>query len=380
MSGRRRIAIVFGTRPEAIKLAPLVLELRRRPEVECRVILTAQHRELVDPVLGVFGLTVDRDLDLMRPDQSPADLVARSIRALDACFAEEAPDVVVVQGDTSTVFSAALAAYYRRLEVAHVEAGLRTRDKLAPFPEEVHRCLVAPIADYHFVPTERARRMLLEEAVPGPRIHLTGNTVIDALLLVREKNRAEPPELPPGLEEALTGRRVVLVTGHRRESFGGGLERICRALVRLAAEHTDVAVVYPVHLNPNVHAPVHRLLEGRERIHLLGPQPYRAFVWLLERARLVVTDSGGIQEEAPSLGRPLLVTREVTERPEVVEAGGARLVGTDPERIFAEASRLLRDEEAWRAMASVRNPYGDAKASKRIADVLCGRQPEPFMP
>jgi len=375
---RKRITVVLGTRPEAIKLCPVIDELRALPAADTRVCLTAQHRTMVDAVLQDFGVQPDTDLDLMTPDQTLAALTSRLITGLDRVFAETRPDLVLVQGDTTTALAAALAAYYHRIAVGHVEAGLRTGDKYAPFPEEMNRSLVAPIADYHFAPTRRARQNLLDEGVPAGRIYLTGNTVIDALLRIRDLNRRRPPELPADLEAALEGRRMILVTGHRRESFGERLEQVCRALRDLAERHPDVAIVYAVHLNPNVQAPVRKILGEVERIHLLPPQDYRRFVWLMDRCHLVLTDSGGVQEEAPALGKPVLVTRETTERPEGAEAGNARLVGCHRETILAEASRLLDDQDAYRTMATARNPYGDGRAAERIARILRGMSYSPW--
>lgn len=370
---RKRITVVLGTRPEAIKLCPVIDALRALPDADTRVCLTAQHRTMVDAVLRDFRVRPDIDLDLMTPNQTLAGLTSRLITALDAVFAETRPEVVLVQGDTTTALAAALAAYYHRTAVGHVEAGLRTGDKYAPFPEEMNRSLVAPIADFHFAPTHRAQRNLQGEGVPAGRIYLTGNTVIDALLRIRDRNLRDPPPLPAGLEAAIEGRRMILVTGHRRESFGEGLRQMCLALRDLAASRSDVVVVYAVHLNPNVRAPVAEILDRAERVHLIPPQDYRSFVRLMDRCHLVLTDSGGIQEEAPALGKPVLVTRATTERPEGVEAGNARLVGCDREAILAEAGRLLDDEDEYRRMATARNPYGDGRAAERIASILCGK-------
>lgn len=369
--GRRKIAVIFGTRPEAIKMCPVIGALRRRDDVDCRICLTAQHREMVDGVLADFALRPDTDLDLMSPEQTLAGLTSRMITALDGYFTRERPDVALVQGDTTTVLATSLAAYYHRIEVGHVEGGLRTHDKYAPFPEEINRRLVAPIADYHFVPTSGARQNLLDEGTAADKIFLTGNTVIDALLWVRDLNRRRPPELPAGLEEVSERQRMILVTGHRRESFGSRFEQMCWGLRDVAEAHPDAALVYPVHLNPRVQAPVKKILGGVDGIRLLAPQGYRQFVWLMDRCHFVLTDSGGVQEEAPALGKPVLVMRETTERPEGVATGNARLVGCDRGAIAAEAGRLLTDEEAYRAMATARNPYGDGRAAERIARILC---------
>jgi len=371
---RSKVAVVFGTRPEAVKLAPVVRALRGRAGLDCRVCSAAQHRGLVDQTLAAFDLTPDVDLDLMRPAQSLAELTARGVEAVDAFLAAERPDLVLVQGDTTTVLCAALAAFYRKIPLGHVEAGLRTGDLAAPWPEEANRVLTTRLAALHFAPTERSRRNLLAEGVPAGRIALTGNTVVDALHFALKKVRAEPP-LIPGLRRPLTpagcGGPLVLVTGHRRESFGAGVESVCRAVRTLARRFPDTAFVYPVHPNPNVREPVDRILgppHGADNVDLLEPLGYLEFVALMDRATLILTDSGGVQEEAPALGKPVLVTRTTTERPEAVEAGTVRLVGTDERAIVAEASRLLTDPAAYGAMARAHNPYGDGRASDRIAD------------
>lgn len=381
---RRKIAVVVGTRPEAIKLAPVILALRAEKGVDCRVCWTGQHREMVEPILELFGIEPDADLMVMRPDQTLADLTARSLIAIDGFLGEEEPDAVVVQGDTTTVLAASLAAYYRRLPVGHVEAGLRTGDRYAPFPEEMNRTLVAPIAEYHFAPTVGAREALLRESVPAERVYLTGNTVIDALLWVRNRNEELPPDLPAELADALdaaprTGR-VLLITGHRRESFGERFEQMCLAIRDLAEEHPDMLLVYPVHLNPNVQRPVREILAGLVRVVLLDPLPYRTFAWLMGRCDLVLTDSGGVQEEAPALGKPVLVMRDTTERPEGVAAGNARLVGSDRSAIVGAVREVLGDPVVYERMARARNPYGDGRAARRIVEVLCGRRPEPLAP
>ena len=369
--GKLKVLSILGTRPEAIKLAPVILALQERPtRFVSKVCVTAQHRELLDQALAPFDIEPDYDLDIMAPNQSLAQVTARAIAGLDEIMAQVQPDVVLVQGDTTTVLCGALAAYYHRVKVGHVEAGLRTGDKYAPFPEEGNRRLVAPLADYHFAPTTQAQEALMNEGIPKANIFVTGNTVIDALLWMRDRVRAHRPPLPSGLAEALDGRRMVLVTGHRRESFGEGFEDICRAIRVVAAAFPEVAFVYPVHLNPNVREPVYRILGGHERIHLIEPLAYAPFVWLMDRATVVLTDSGGVQEEAPSLGKPVLVMRETTERPEGIAAGNARLVGVQRERIVRELSRLLRDPAEREAMTAVNNPYGDGQAAQRIVDIL----------
>jgi UDP-N-acetylglucosamine 2-epimerase (non-hydrolysing) len=367
-----RVAVILGTRPEAIKLAPVVLALRREPAVDCRVCVTAQHRQMLDQVLHDFDLVPDADLDLMRPNQGLAGLTARAIEAVDAFLRRERPRLVVVQGDTTTAFCAALAAFYNRVPVAHVEAGLRTGNLDAPWPEEANRQLTTRLAQLHFPPTESARRNLLAEGVPADRVFVTGNTVIDALLLAREKVRSDPPELPELPAEVLAERHrpLVLVTGHRRENFGAGFESICRAIAELARLFPETHFVYPVHLNPNVRAPVRRILGANAggNVRLTEPLSYLPFVALMDRATLILTDSGGIQEEAPSLGKPVLVMRDTTERPEAVEAGTARLVGTDQDTIVDEVARLLADPAARARMARAHNPYGDGRAAGRIVD------------
>ncbi len=368
---RLTILTVVGTRPEAIKLAPVIMAIEGRPDrFVSRVCATAQHREMLDQALSPFGIKPDYDLDIMRPNQSLAQVTARAVEGLDRVIAKEQPAVVMVQGDTGTAFCGALAAYYHRVKVGHVEAGLRTGNKYAPFPEEINRRLVTRLADFHFAPTDHARATLLAEGVAADVVFVTGNTVIDALLWIRDRVRQSPPVLPVGLAESLSGRQLVLVTGHRRESFGQGFENICRAIHDVAEAYAEAVFVYPVHLNPNVREPVNRILRGHPRIHLIEPVPYPVFVWLMDRAEIVLTDSGGVQEEAPSLGKPVLVMRETTERPEGIEAGNAMLVGVQRERITAELTNLLRSPEARAAMAQARNPYGDGLAAPRIVATL----------
>ncbi len=365
-----RVLSVFGTRPEAIKMAPVVRRLARTPGIEARVCVTAQHRQMLDQVLDLFEIRPDVDLDLMRPDQSLAALSAAIFTHLDPVLRDLKPDWVLVQGDTTTVAMTALLAYYRRIRVGHVEAGLRTGDKWQPFPEEINRRVAGVIADLHFAPTAWAKRNLLREGVPEEIVLVTGNPVIDALHHVA---RQPPPEEVTRLLERLGvgegGRRLVLVTAHRRENFGSPLEAICEALRGLAARG-DVEVLYPVHLNPNVREPVHRLLDGVAHITLLPPLDYLPLGHLMRRATLILTDSGGIQEEAPAFGVPVLVLREVTERPEGVEAGVLKVVGTKAARILSEANRLLDDPDAHAAMAKATNPFGDGHAAERIVRAL----------
>jgi UDP-N-acetylglucosamine 2-epimerase (hydrolysing) len=364
------VALVVGTRPEAIKMAPVYLALREDPRLDPVWVSTAQHRQLLDQVLDVFGIEPDVDLDLMRPDQSLGDLTGAVIRGVQGALANARPDAVLVHGDTTTCLGATLAAFYERIPVGHVEAGLRTYRFDAPWPEEMNRRATDPLCRWCFAPTEGAASNLRAERIPVEAIHVTGNTVVDALMMARERIHVRPPEVPGLVAAALDQRRLVLVTGHRRESFGEPLEQLCHGLAELAAGHPDVVLVYPVHLNPNVKGPVEAILGGRDRIHLIEPLEYLPFVALMDRCELIVTDSGGIQEEAPTLGKPVLVTREVTERPEAMAAGCARLVGMDREVLVTEASRLLGDADAYAAMAHVENPYGDGRAAERICDVL----------
>ncbi|HEY9142998.1 MAG TPA: UDP-N-acetylglucosamine 2-epimerase (non-hydrolyzing) [Arenimonas sp.] len=370
----RRIMVVFGTRPEAIKMAPVVAALKATPGLETLVCVTAQHRQMLDQVLDLFGLVPDDDLDLMAPGQSLPDLFARILTGMSTVLEARRPDLVLVHGDTSTTLATALAAFYARVPVGHVEAGLRTGDLQAPWPEEANRRLTAPITSLHFAPTARSRDNLLAENLPAASIHVTGNTVIDALLAVVGRIEAEP-ELATSLAARFpfldAGKRLVLVTGHRRENFGEGFEQMCLA-IRDLAQRGDTQVLYPVHLNPQVQAPVKRILGDVPGVVLVEPQDYLPFVYLMTRAHLILTDSGGIQEEAPSLGKPVLVMRDTTERPEAVDAGTVRLVGTDRARIVAEASRLLDDANAHAAMARAHNPYGDGHAATRIAGIIAG--------
>jgi UDP-N-acetylglucosamine 2-epimerase (non-hydrolysing) len=368
---KNKVLTIIGTRPEAIKLAPVVLELKRRQDLfDFPVCVTAQHREMLDQVLALFGITPDYDLNIMSSGQTLAQVTARAMEGLDGVVSREKPDIILVQGDTTTAFCGALTGYYHQIKVGHVEAGLRTGNKYAPFPEEINRCMVGRIADLHFAPTEQARQALLNEGIAAPTVFVSGNTVIDALLWVRERVQAAPPELPKGLFEAITGKQLILVTGHRRESFGDGFDNICHAIREIADSFANVAFVYPVHLNPNVREPVNRLLGGHQRIHLIEPLSYAPFVWLMDHATIVLTDSGGVQEEAPSLGKPVLVMRETTERPEGITAGNALLVGVQKERIVDGLRQLLRDPERRAMMAAVNNPYGDGLAAKRIVDIL----------
>jgi UDP-N-acetylglucosamine 2-epimerase (non-hydrolysing) len=367
---RPRALVVLGTRPEAIKLAPVVRELRRRGSLEAVVLSTGQHREMLAQALDAFHLDVDLDLNVMRPRQALAKTTARIVEGTARVVAEVRPAYVVVQGDTATALSAALAAYYARVPIAHVEAGLRSGDRDTPFPEEANRRLVDQLADVLFAPTAAAARTLAAEGHDASRVHVTGNTVVDALLAARDEVRRRAIGIPGVPEAAIDGKRVILVTAHRRESFGAPLRAICRGIRRIVRSEPDAVAVFPVHLNPEVDGTVRELLAGEPRVLLLPPLPYLGFVALLDRAALVLTDSGGLQEEAPTFGKPVLVLRTVTERPEGISAGVACLVGTDPDRIAAETLRLLRDRAALARMSAIASPYGDGLASTRIAVVL----------
>jgi len=366
-----KVLTVLGTRPEAIKLAPVIKEMERHPEIAGRVCVTAQHREMLDQVLELFEIKPDWDLNLMRKGQSLFDITADGLRALEPVLKEEKPDVVLVQGDTTTAFVAGLAAYYLKIEIGHVEAGLRTYDKYNPFPEEMNRRLADTLCDLYFAPTELAKQNLLGEGVPVEKVFVTGNTVIDALFLVLSReSQVGGQQLLQTIGLKTQDSRLILVTGHRRESFGKGFENMCQGLKRIADHYPDVQVIYPVHLNPNVRKPVQLILGAIRNVHLIEPLDYALFVFLMNRAYLVLTDSGGIQEEAPSLGKPVLVMREKTERPEAIEAGTAKLVGTESERIFTEAQRLLDNADEYNKMARAVNPFGDGKAAERIVQVL----------
>lgn len=371
MSERLKVLSVFGTRPEAIKMAPVVQRLAAVPNVTAQVCVTAQHREMLDQVLALFGIAPDFDLDVMRPGQTLNGITASVIQGLQPILADCRPDLVLVHGDTTTTLAASLAAYYERIPVGHVEAGLRTGDILSPWPEEINRKVAGAVAQLHFAPTARARANLLAENVRPAAVHVTGNTVIDALHQVVARIDGDL-EFQAGLTQALgldPARRLILVTGHRRENFGPGFDRICSALARLAAR-PDVQIVYPVHLNPNVKGPVAQRLGSLRNVRLVPPQDYLPFVYLMRRADLILTDSGGVQEEAPSFGKPVLVMRDTTERPEAVEAGTVRMVGTDEDRIVTCANELLDDQAAYEAMSFAHNPYGDGKAAGRIVAAI----------
>ena len=369
---RPKILTVFGTRPEAIKMAPLVKALDAANGIESRVCVTAQHREMLDQVLSLFDIRPDFDLNLMRPGQDLFDVTSQVLLGLRDVLREFRPDRVLVHGDTTTTLAASLAAFYEKIPVGHVEAGLRTGNIYSPWPEEINRRVAGSIADLHFAPTSKARDNLLGEDAKPESVIVTGNTVVDALLSVSsrlDEDKALAAEIEKKLPQVDPGRKLVLVTGHRRESFGGGFERMCTALAQLA-ERQDVQIIYPVHLNPNVQQPVNRLLGRLEAVSLIEPMDYLPFVALMKKAHIILTDSGGIQEEGPSLGKPVLVMRDTTERPEAVEAGTVRLVGTDVERIVSEVTALLDDKETYMAMSRAHNPYGDGAACQRIVEKL----------
>jgi UDP-N-acetylglucosamine 2-epimerase len=369
----KKVLTVFGTRPEAIKMAPLVKALSDEPDIDAKVCVTAQHRQMLDQVLELFDIVPDYDLDLMREGQTLGDLTSGILQSIGTVFDDWQPDAVLVHGDTTTTLAASLAAFYRYIPVGHVEAGLRTGNVWSPWPEELNRRVTDAVSSWLFAPTEQAKHNLFSEGAPASQVILTGNTVIDALLQVKRKLdedtaladsiAARYPFLDPS-------RRLILVTGHRRESFGDPFKQFCEALRQIALKYDDVQLVYPVHLNPNVRTPVNAVLRDEPNVHLIDPQDYLPFVYLMSKAHVIITDSGGIQEEAPALGKPVLVTRETTERPEAVRSGTARLVGTHTDRIVFEVSRLLDDRSQYVAMAHATNPYGDGHASERIVDAL----------
>lgn len=382
MKKKKKVAVVAGTRPECIKMAPVYFELQRSEAIEPVFLATAQHRQMLDQTLDVFGIRPEHDLNLMQPGQTLADLTARVITAVSDWCAREQPAALLVQGDTTTVLASAIAAFYQRVPVGHVEAGLRTGNMQSPYPEEMNRRLTSPLAQWHFCPTALSRDNLLAESIDDAQIHVTGNTVVDALLWVRDRlsakgvtaaSLARVTKVPAEFAERFLARedsRWILVTGHRRESFGGGFERICQAISQLARRYPDVGILYPVHLNPNVREPVNRLLGNHASIALVEPVDYLNFVGLMDRCTFILSDSGGVQEEAPSLGKPVLVMRDTTERPEGVAAGTCRLVGTDPDLILSEAALLLDDAGEYRRRSSLANPYGDGRASQRIREIL----------
>ncbi|MGL6546318.1 non-hydrolyzing UDP-N-acetylglucosamine 2-epimerase [Aeromonas caviae] len=370
---KKKVLTIFGTRPEAIKMAPLVHALMNDNRFDSKCCVTAQHREMLDQVLALFNIVPDYDLNIMQPGQTLNDVTARILLELKPVLQEFKPDVVLVHGDTATTFAASLAAYYEQIPVGHIEAGLRTGNIYSPWPEEANRRLTGALAKYHFAPTEISKQNLLKENISEQDISVTGNTVIDALLMVQGKIQSDK-KLDKELSEKFPfldkKKKLILVTGHRRESFGGGFERICEALVLTAKQFPTVQILYPLHLNPNVREPAKRILTEVDNVYLIEPQQYLPFIYLMNRADIILTDSGGIQEEAPSLGKPVLVMRETTERPEAVSAGTVKLVGTDVDKIVTQLSTLLSDQKAYEKMSFAHNPYGDGKACAYILDIL----------
>lgn len=367
---KKQILVVFGTRPEAIKLAPVIIALKKSGQFDVKVCVTAQHREMLDQVLSFFEITPDYDLDLMKKNQTLFDITARSLKGLEAVMQDAKPDIIFVQGDTTTAFTASLTGFYKKVKVAHVEAGLRSGNKYAPFPEEINRVLTSRLADYHFAPTERAASNLRSEGITK-NVWVIGNTVIDSLFLGLKIMKNYGDKTYRKFFDFIDfSKKIILVTGHRRESFGKPFENICDALREIAVRFNNVEIVYPVHLNPNVREPVNRILGKHERIHLIEPLEYPYFIWLMNKSYIVVTDSGGIQEEAPSLGKPILVMREVTERVEGIFSGTARLVGTNKAKIIAGIEELLTDKNKYHYMAKAMNPYGDGKTSERIIKII----------
>jgi len=377
MKKMKKVLFIFGTRPEAIKLAPIIDNLRAKNiKLQFRICVTAQHREMLDQFLKLFEIEPDYDLDIMIENQSLFNVTLDGLKKLEKVLNKEKPDIILVQGDTSTTFIASLAAYYLKIKIGHIEAGLRTQDKFNPFPEEINRRFTDCLADLCFAPTEQAMQNLLKEGVDREKIFVTGNTVIDALLMTNVKLKSERTQqiyvkrFQNRYNISFDNRKIILVTGHRRESFGKNFENICYALKQIAENNPQVQIIYPVHLNPNVQQPVKNILERVKGIHLIEPLDYTSFVFLMSQAYIILTDSGGIQEEAPSMGKPVLLMRETTERPEGVKAGTAKLVGTDRKRIFSETTKLLDDVNIYQTMAKAINPYGDGQAADRIVDVL----------
>lgn len=368
----QKLLFIFGTRPEAVKMAPLIKEFEKHPDhFDVKVAVTGQHREMLDQVLQFFNIKPDYDLNLMKPNQTLFDVTADALRGMEKILEEVKPDLVIVQGDTTTVFAGALAGFYKKISVAHLEAGLRSGDKYSPFPEEINRILTGHIADYHWCPTEKARENLLAEGIKNEKIHVVQNTVIDALFLALDLLKEEGDEkYLEFFKDVDFNKKLVLVTAHRRESFGQPFENICNAVKELSTKYPDVEFVYPVHLNPNVREVVFGILSDIPNIHLMDPLDYPYMVWIMNKAHIVLTDSGGVQEEAPSLGKPVIVLRDVTERQEGVDAGTAKLVGTDKELIINATSALLDNEQEYEKMAKAVNPYGDGTTSKRIVKLL----------
>jgi UDP-N-acetylglucosamine 2-epimerase (non-hydrolysing) len=368
----KKISVIFGTRPEAIKLAPVILELKKHKEFKLNICVTAQHRQMLDQVLNIFKIKPNVDLNIMKPDQSLSRLTSRAVMLLDEYLLKTKPDLVLVQGDTTTVFAASLAAFYHKIKIGHVEAGLRTHHKFSPYPEEINRVFTTKLADLHFAPTNLSKENLLKDGVEENKIFVTGNTVIDALFIALEKIKDKRIRIE-GLDEDILDKkdsRIILITGHRRENFGEGFKNICEAISELSYEFKEYDFIYPVHLNPNVRKPVYEILADHKNIHLIQPLDYLPFVALMNKSKIILTDSGGVQEEAPSLGKPVLVMREYTERPEGIDAGTVRLVGTVKNDIVNEARKLLLDENEYNKMANAVNPYGDGKSGFRIYSVL----------
>ena len=367
-SSAKRILFIFGTRPEAIKMAPVIKAFKNNTSLITKVCITAQHREMLDQVLDFFSITPDYDLDLMQKNQDLYTLTSRALLALKIPLEDFKPDLVLVHGDTTTTMTASLAAFYAGIKVGHIEAGLRTHNLKSPFPEELNRQFTGLVANIHFAPTTQAKANLLKERIPEDCLCVTGNTVIDALQETVEKVQQQNPGFAENIP--FKTKKIILVTGHRRENFGAGMQRICQAIAQLATQRDDIHFVYPVHLNPNVKSVVHTILGDHSNITLIPPLEYPDFVWLLDKSFLIITDSGGVQEEAPSLGKPVLVTRDTTERPEAVTAGTVKLVGTDAVQLKTEVLRLLDDTEAYKTMSAAHNPYGDGKAAQRILDFV----------
>lgn len=381
MNEKAKVAVVAGTRPEVIKMAPVYRELKKSPVLDVEFISTAQHRQMLDQAMSIFGISADFDMDAMRPGQSLNSLMSRLMASWDEYFSARRPDAVLVQGDTTTVLATAIAAFHAGVKIGHVEAGLRTFNMRSPFPEEMNRRLCDPLADWCFAPTKSNLDNLAREGIPAEKRFVTGNTVIDSLLWMRGKLRSDGVSapsvaarcsIPEGFSKKYLegGAPWILVTGHRRENFGKGFENLCLALRTLSEKYPDAGILYPVHLNPNVQGPVRRLLSGRARIALVPPVGYEDFIWLMDRCAFAISDSGGVQEEAPSLGKPVIVTRDTTERPEGVEAGTCVLAGTDPEKIVSEASVLLSDAAEYARRSSLKNPYGDGRAAEKIREIL----------
>jgi UDP-N-acetylglucosamine 2-epimerase (non-hydrolysing) len=366
----KKILFCFGTRPEAIKLAPIINEFQGRGEFDVKVCVTSQHREMLDQVLAIFEISPDYDLNLMTPGQTLEHITGKIVEAISTVLAEEKPDCIVVQGDTTTTFATALSAFYKKIPVAHVEAGLRTYQKFAPFPEEMNRQMTSCLTDWHFAPTEKARQALLQGNYPSDKVFVVGNTVIDALFMVVDKVRSLDDMFRERFKTIDFNKRMILITGHRRENFGQGFVDVCNAIRIIAAANPELEMVYPVHLNPNVQEPVNQILSGISNVHLIPPQDYLTFVWLLDQSYIVLTDSGGVQEEAPSLGKPVLVTRDTTERTEAIDAGVAHLVGTNTDLIVHWVQVLLEEDLIYQKMSQPQSPYGDGKSSGQIADVL----------